>query len=163
TNTTYVLNGMGMVSVITGATPMQFVPVQPCRVLDTRNSGGPIQGGFPSNVSVLASNCNISATAAAYSLNLTLVPVNVAPVGYLTAWPTDQYRPTVSTMNSPDGRVKANAAIIAAGTLGQLSVFPSQTTDLVVDIDGYFAPPTAQSLDYYPITPCRVIDTRGSD
>jgi hypothetical protein len=63
-----------------------------------------------------------------------------------------------STLNS-DGRVKANAAIIAGGTDGLVSVYASNTTDLVLDVSGYFTASTANYV-YVPITPCRVVDTR---
>ena len=43
-------------------------------------------------------------------------------------------------MNSLDGRVKANAAIVPAGASGAVSVYVTDTTDVVLDIDGYFAP-----------------------
>ncbi len=64
-------------------------------------------------------------------------------------------------MNSPDGRVKANAAIVPAGAAGAISVFASNTTDVVLDINGYFRPASAQTLQFYPLTPCRVLDTRN--
>jgi YVTN family beta-propeller protein len=160
TNTTY-FGANGGVTVVAGATPMQFVAAQPCRVLDTRNSGGPIQGGTSQTVQVTSSNCNIPAAASAYSLNVTLVPGG--PVSYLTIWPTDQFRPTVSTMNSLDGRVKADAAIVSAGTLGGVNVYVSDTTNVVIDINGYFMPNGGATLAFYPLTPCRVFDTRNAD
>ena len=43
-------------------------------------------------------------------------------------------------MNSIDGRIKANAAIVPAGASGAVSVYVTNTTDVVIDIDGYFAP-----------------------
>jgi hypothetical protein len=54
----------------------------------------------------------------------------------------------------------ANAAIVPARTRGDITVFPSNDTDLVVDIDGYFAPPSVGGLSLYTFTPCRAIDTR---
>ena len=36
-------------------------------------------------------------------------------------------------MNSLDGRVKANAAIVPAGTSGAVSVYVTDTTDVIVD------------------------------
>ena len=68
----------------------------------------------------------------------------------------------ISLMNSYDGRVKANAAIVAAGTSGSINVFASTPTytNLILDIDGYFVPSTSSSLAFYPITPCRLVDTR---
>ena len=86
-----------------------------------------------------ARNCGIPASAAAYSLNFTVVPYG--PLGYLTTWPAGQAQPFVSTLNAPTGTVVANAAIVPAGNGGDISVFATERTDLVVDIDGYFAPP----------------------
>ncbi len=64
-------------------------------------------------------------------------------------------------MNSLDGRIKANAAIMPAGQVAAVSVYASNTTDVVLDIDGYFAPPGGSTLAFYPLTPCRVLDTRN--
>jgi len=104
--------------------------------------------------------CNIPASAAAYSLNVTVVPP--APLGYLTIWPTGEAQPITSLLNSPDGRTKADAAIVPAGSSGAVSVYVSDTTNVILDIDGYFAPPGSQTLQFYPLAPCRVMDTRNS-
>jgi hypothetical protein len=83
-------------------------------------------------------------------------------LGYLTAYPTGQPAPLVATLNSIDGRIKSNAAIVPAGTSGAISIFVTDSTDVVIDINGYFVPnsnPTA--LAFYPLTPCRVADTRN--
>jgi len=39
-------------------------------------------------------------------------------------------------------------------------VYPSSNTELVADIDGYFAPPGRVDCRCNPTVPCRVIDTR---
>ncbi len=144
--------------------PTQFVPVTPCRVVDTRNPNGPfggppIQGGTYRSFPIPQGACNIPATADAYSLNVTVVPHGT--LGYLTIWPTGESQPLVSTMNSPDGRVKANAAVVPGGTSGAVSVYASNTTDVILDIDGYFVPPGSGTYQFYPLTPCRIVDTRN--
>src|SRR5271165_1468196 len=150
-----------------GPTHVQFVNVTPCRVVDTRNANGtfggpPIQGGTFRSFPIPQSTCNIPATAAAYSLNVTLVPDQGTPVGYLTIWPEGETnQPVVSTMNSLDGRVKANAAIVPAGVSGGVNVFVSNTTDVVLDIDGYFTLAGNSTLAFYALPPCRVADTRN--
>ena len=142
--------------------PLQLVTVTPCRLVDTRQTGGPIAGGTARSFPVpTLGGCNIPATAGAYSLNVTVVPPG--PLGYLTIWPTGQSQPTTSLLNSTDGRVKANAAIVPAGTNGAVSVYVSNTTNVILDIDGYFAPPAANTYQFYPLTPCRIVDTRGGD
>lgn len=48
--------------------------------------------------------------------------------------------PVVSTLNSFDGQVTANAAIVPAGAGGAVGAFVTNPTDLILDINGYFAP-----------------------
>jgi hypothetical protein len=149
-----------------GASSLQFYPLAPCRVLDTRNPngtfGGPaLTGGTSRSFPIPSSPCEAPSTAAAYSLNVTVVPHG--PLGYLTAWPTGQPQPVVSTLNSLDGTILANAAIVPAGSGGAVSFFATNTTDLVVDIDGYFAPPGTGGLNFYAVPPCRVVDTRNAN
>jgi sugar lactone lactonase YvrE len=144
---------------------LQFVPMTPCRVADTRNPAGPFGGPelapqTSREFDIPQSACGVPATAVAYSLNVTAVPNAV--LTYLTLWPSGQPQPNVSTLNS-DGRYKANAAITPAGTSGGVSVFVSDASQVILDIDGYFVPAgTASSLAFYPVTPCRIADTRGA-
>ena len=155
------------VSVIDGTppSPNQFVPITPCRVVDTRGPNGPfggppIEGGTYRNFDIRNGSCGIPQSATAYSLNVTVVPSG--SLGYLTVWPTGSSQPNISTMNSPDGRIKADAAIVAAGTNGGVSVYASNTTNVILDVNGYFAPPQSGSTSaFYPLTPCRVADTRS--
>ncbi len=144
---------------------MRFVPVTPCRIADTRNPTGPFGGPFLSGATfrefdIPNSACGIPATATAYSLNITAIPK--AGLGFLAAVPCGQQQPLTSNLNS-DGRVKAVAAIVPAGTNGGVCLFPTQDTDVILDINGYFVPPTTNpnGLAFYPITPCRLVDTRN--
>ncbi|MCU1258545.1 MAG: hypothetical protein JWO80_1430, partial [Bryobacterales bacterium] len=158
-----------VLSVITGPTTigMYFVPITPCRILDTRNAAGPFGGpsiaGQTSRSFIIPNSaCNIPAAAQAYSLNVAVVPQG--QLGFLTVWPTGQAQPFVATLNS-DGRIKSNAAIIPAGTGGAISAFATNTTDLVIDINGYFLPfnNAPGGLQFYPVTPCRLVDTRNAN
>ena len=157
------------VSVLGGVPPnaQQFVPVTPCRLVDTRKSGGPIPGTtyrtFDLPQLAQSGGCDSLSSASAYSLNVTLVPPAHVAVGYLTIWPTGENQPLVSTMNSLDGRIKANAAIVPAGYQGSVNVYVSNTTDVVIDIDGYFVTSGGSTLQFYPLTPCRVLDTRNAN
>jgi len=165
--------GGGDVSVFLAAPPpvpvsLQFYPLPPCRIADTRASQ-PFTGAFgPPNLSgytdrtfpILSSQCAVPPTAQAYSLNFTVVPEG--PLEFLSVWPAGSGYPGVSTLNSVDGSVIANAAIVPAGTSGGITVVAGNTTDLIIDINGYFAPPTPSGLDFFALTPCRIADTRSS-
>ena len=145
---------------------LQFFPLEPCRVADSRqvvgDLGGPYLAGeqvrsFP----VQGSNCGVPITAQAYSLNLTAVPRS--SLSFVTAWPSGRAQPLASILNAPNGTVTANAAIIPAGIGGGISTYGSSDTDFIIDINGYFAPAAAAGNDYYPVNPCRVIDTRNGN
>jgi uncharacterized repeat protein (TIGR03803 family) len=157
----------GTVFEITSAPPVpyQFVTVTPCRLVDTRpdhGGSGPILGGtFRTFPIPQEGGCNIPATVAAYSLNVSVVPLG--GLGYLTMWPAGvTLRPLVSTLNSVDGRIKASAAIVPAGTNGAVNIYVTNTTNVILDINGYFAPVSSSTLAFYPLPPCRVADTRHS-
>jgi hypothetical protein len=149
-----------------GSVASRFVPITPCRVVETRNANGPFGGpslaaGISRDFVIPNGACNIPPTATAYSLNVAVVPKG--PLGYLTVWPAGELQPFVATLTSLDGRIRTNAAIVPAGTNGALSVFATNPTDVVLDINGYFVPATDPAgLAFYPVTPCRVADTRNS-
>jgi len=121
--------------------------VTPCRVADTRQPngtfGGPIiNAGNGRSFPIPQSACGIPSTAQGYSLNVTVVPPG--QLIYLTIWPTSGAQPFVSTLNALNGAIVANAAIVPAGTAatgGAISVYVSNTSNVILDINGYFAPP----------------------
>ncbi len=153
----------------TSTAGMAFFPLTPCRIADTRSVGGSgktgpfgppsLAGGSTRSFPIPASFCNVPATAKAYSLNITVVPPG--PMFYLTTWPAGNTIPEVSTLNDLSGGIVANAAIVPVGIDNAISLFADDPTDVIIDINGYFAPPTApQALAFYPATPCRIADTR---
>jgi hypothetical protein len=167
TNTTNVIVDVnGYFAPVSGST-LAFYPLPPCRVADTRHSSYPpglgppfLTGGQERAFPILnATTCNIPPTGvAAYSLNFSVVPHG--SLFYMTVWPTGQTRPVVSTLNDIPGQIIANAAIVVAGTTGEVSVYPTNDTDLIIDINGYFAAAGTGGLSLYGVQPCRVIDTR---
>ena len=148
----------------TSPSDLQFYPLAPCRAADTRQSPGAfgapfLEGGGTRSFPIASSACNVPAAAQAYSLNVTAVPHG--PLGYLTVWPAGQPQPLVSTLNASTGSITANAAIAPAGAGGAVSVFSTNDTDLIIDINGYFARPGSGGLDLFTVAPCRILDTRN--
>jgi hypothetical protein len=159
---TFVLGTNTTVSAVftlqSGVTGYQFLPIAPCRAADTRETSA--IAGLSSRAFTFGA-CGIPANAAAVALNVTVVPQG--SLGYLTIWPTGQTQPVVSTMNSLDGRVKANAAIVGTGTGNAVSVFVTNTAHVILDVSGYFVPPgTPDALSFYAVNPCRALDTRAA-
>jgi trimeric autotransporter adhesin len=142
------------------ANSLVFVGMTPCRVVDTRTGSGfagafgppSLVGGAKRTFPIQSSaTCSIPSIAQAYSFNITIVPPGF--VDFVTVGPTPvSTPPTFSTLNgyvcafSSSPCVISNAAIVPAGTSGSVDVYASQTTNLIMDINGYYAQQTGISL-----------------
>jgi hypothetical protein len=62
---------------------------------------------------------------------------------FITVFPTGQPLPNTSTLNDVLGTIVANAAIVPAGNNGSVDVYASDPTDIIIDINGYYAPQAA--------------------
>ena len=143
----------------TDPTALAFYPLTPCRVADTRipADGGPaLTYGEVRNFPV-AGRCGVPASAQAFSMNATAVPHG--GIGLLTLFPAGQNQPSASTLNTGT-TVVANAAIVPAGANGSIAVYSNNPVDVVLDVDGYFAPPASGGLSLFNVTPCRSYDSR---
>jgi hypothetical protein len=55
--------------------------------------------------------------------------------------------------------VLANSVIVPASADGSISLYAFEATDVIVDINGYFAPDNGTGLFFYPVTQCRASNT----
>ena len=124
--------------------PLPFIGVAPCRIVDTRGAAGPFGGpalapGVSRDFALPSGPCaGLPASAKAYSLNVTAT--NTAGPGFLKMYPQGGPAPVVSTLNYVAGESVANAAVIAAGTGGGITVVAGVSgADLIIDVDGYFS------------------------
>ncbi|MBS1827545.1 MAG: hypothetical protein JST93_19675 [Acidobacteria bacterium] len=149
-----------------------FVPLPPCRIMETRpeynfeGRSGPLGPPFltanETRTLTLSSStvCPIPSTASALILNVTAIPRG--PLDFVTIFPGDESRPDFRTVSSPDGQIVANTAVVPVGSGGTLKVFASANTDLIIDVTGYMVRILdTQGVAYYPVTPCRAIETRA--
>ena len=124
----------------TGAT---YVPLNPSRLLDTRNGTG-LAGPFSNHAArAFAVNATgaVPSNATAVTGNLTVTGQTSS--GYLFVGPVATDNPTSSTLNFPRGDDRANGVTVALGggaTLGVTFVAPAQgpTTQVIFDVTGYF-------------------------
>ncbi|HKG56260.1 MAG TPA: hypothetical protein VKA85_03365, partial [Candidatus Limnocylindrales bacterium] len=126
------------------STGAKFVPLTPARRLDTRSNTG-LAGKFQANLGRslgINGTTNVPNDAVALTGNLTVV--NQSSKGYLSMTQTTTNTPSTSTLNFPLGDVRANGVtgpVTPAGTVGIVYVAPAgKTTDVILDITGYFAP-----------------------
>jgi len=127
--------------------PLVFVPVTPCRVVDTRNAtgafGGPIfNAGETRSYTIPSSSCSgILTGISAVSLNITVTSTPAG--GFLTAWPYGASQPGVANLTwFGSGQTLTSASIVPTASGGSISVYvgmPSGTqTHVIIDINGYF-------------------------
>ena len=106
------------------------------RAIDTRTTGKLAANGELATGTTL--NNLTPVTASAYALNATVT--NTAAGGFLTIAPDGAAEPNASTLNWTAGATVPNLALAAAGSNGALDFYNSTgTTDLIVDLFGYFA------------------------
>ena len=132
---------------------MHFVPITPCRIVDTRNGGGIVvatktrhfrsrgSSGFAAQGGH-SGGCNIPAAAEAISASMTTV--NSTVDGYLNAWPSDENEPVSTLVNFFGGKrmsVTTNITLAAYGATPDFDVRAlGGNTQLVVDVLGYYEP-----------------------
>lgn len=115
-----------------------FHTVIPCRLVDSREIGGPLAGSTSRSISVV-DRCGVPADARAVSVNLT----TTAPTadGYLTLYSHSWARPATSSMNFSRGQTRAANAVVGLGTNG-LEVYSGQalgsSLHFILDVNGYF-------------------------
>ena len=142
-----------------------FLPLTPVRVLDTRTSSatqlgdwdgdGPLQGG--STVAIPVRSV-VPAGSPVAVVNVTAT--RAAEAGFLTVYECDASLPNASNLNYLPGDFQARAASVYAPVSadGQVCVYSSATTDLIVDVSGY----SPSDGSYVPRNPVRLADTRGA-
>jgi ELWxxDGT repeat protein len=117
---------------------MSFYTVTPCRLVDTRTSGGPLTGNDPVTFDA-AGLCGIPETAQALAVNVTAVDPSLP--GDLTLFRATTFAPDTSSLSFTPGRIRSNNATVRLGD-GAFSVraLPefSMSVHLVVDVSGYY-------------------------
>jgi hypothetical protein len=126
------------------STGMRYVPLTPARLLDTRVGDG-LSGALPANTPAtfqVTGRGGVPTNATAVTGNVTVVNETYSWAVFLGPDPTPS--PTTSTINFNTGDIVANGLTVALGSGGTLSAtymsFAGNTTDLIFDVTGYFAP-----------------------
>jgi hypothetical protein len=119
-----------------------FFTVSPCRLLDTRNSGGggPLSVGQTRTLSVLGL-CGIPSTAVSIVGNVTAVSPTGG--GSLTLAPASAGVTNTSSVSFNAGNTRASQALIGLSGTGSRaftirSGIASGSVDVIVDVTGYF-------------------------
>ena len=155
---------------VTGPAGMVFVPVAPSRVVDTRVSvggAGPVVAGVSgmrvfSVASTQAGGVSVvPAGASAIVYNVT-VPSPVSS-GHLRVMPGDAaVVSSASAINFRAGETIANGLTVKVDAQRRIKVYASVSTDVIVDVVGYFVPASTPGVSggrFTAVTPTRVYDS----
>ncbi|MDH6134575.1 hypothetical protein P3T37_003979 [Kitasatospora sp. MAA4] len=120
-----------------GTAGARFTSAGPARILDTRESGGPLAGGHTLALQVTGTN-GIPAGTTSVVLNLTVTGNSDA--GFLEAWADGTTRPAAaSNVNWVAGQTIPNQVIVPVGADGKVDLYVNSTTQVVADVFGYFS------------------------
>ena len=121
----------------------EFIPLAtPCRALDTRLTGTPLQANVPMTIQIGGvttggADCGVPTTAVGAELNFTITQPE-AP-GHLRAWPSGVPMPETAAVNFDQGEDAGNAIGMGLGDGARVIVQSIVATHLVIDVYGYFA------------------------
>ena len=171
-------------STLAADSSLVYTPVQPCRIFDTRNTGGPIAAGTSEDFYVYGDAATMFAQGGnpagcpapqgepiAVHLNITVVPLGN---GHIRVYPKGTALPNASTVNYTAGTNIANAVTLKT-TFDpadlDISVYSSNTANVLADVQGYYYPKlknvitvSAQYADFTnPIDAINSIPTTGPD
>ncbi len=167
-------NGSSPISSLDSYTYVSYSPISPTRVCDTRpvgigtssnqcNTLGNHTLGNAETLSVQVAGNGYPVPGNATSVVLNVTATNETSGGYLTVFPSGQSQPIASNLNFGPNETVANLVEVGVGSNGDISIFNfSQSTDVIVDVEGYSAPVALSSGTglMEPLFPYRVCDTR---
>jgi hypothetical protein len=139
--------------------PSVYTALTPQRILDTRSNGTKLgQGG-----SVVLAIGGVFVPANATSVILNVTGVDQTAAGFFTVYPTGGAAPTASNLNWVAGQTIPNLVSVGLSSGGDVTIFNGLgSADAVVDLEGYFAPPTTSTAgEFVPLVPFRDTDTRN--
>ncbi len=122
-----------------------FVPITPCRLIDTRpaplrvGSKGTLSAADTTTLQATGSNGNCTIPADAVGLSMNVTALNATANGFLTLWPGGD-RPLGSSLNPAPGQpATPNAVTVPLSATGSFNVYNENgTVNIVIDINGYY-------------------------
>ena len=139
--------GIGLVSATSPTGAAAYVPIEPCRLADTRAGAGtvgprntPITAAETLGIIAVGDNGNcVGIPASATGLQLNVTALNATEVSFLTIWGSGS-QPVVSSLNPQPGQPPTpNAVTTGLTSGGAINVYnEAGNVDVIVDIAGYY-------------------------
>ena len=143
-----VMTGAGGVLTSSAGSPTasSFVPITPCRLLDTRAASSvgtratPLTATEIFTAAVWGQNGNCVLPSGMTGVSTNIVAINPTASSYLAAFPADAQLPLSSNLNWVSGQAPTpNAVTVSLSVDGKVSFYNNAgTVDIAVDIVGYY-------------------------
>ena len=149
-------------SPVTPVSGSYFHPLAPTRVLDSRGPNGgwnaQVTAGAPKPLTVTGGTNAVPTNVDAVVINVTVTGASAG--SFLTVYPAGTPVPNTSSLNFGAGETIPNLVTVKVGANGQIAFANAVgATDVIVDLVGYYNAVPADR--YNPITPNRILDSRG--
>ncbi len=144
-----------------------FTPLDPVRVLDTRDGTGvdgqhrgPLGAGQITRLTIAGVGGVPQTGAGAVVLNVTATEAHGD--GYITVFPCGDARPLASNVNFTHGVNVPNQVTVKVGDAGQVCFYAHTQVQIVADLSGWYANDFAAvpGYRYHEHDPARILDTR---
>ena len=154
---------------------LKYTPVTPCRIVDTRKSGGKIGAYTQRNFYVYGSGGTLSSQGGnsagcpaplgePRAAHINIVAVDPSGKGNLQAFPKGAGPGAGMTVNYnaiDTNLANAGSVKISFATGTDITVYSAASAaHTVIDVLGYYYP--NGDFLYTPVTPCRIVDTRNA-
>lgn len=126
-----------------------YTPTTPTRITDTRTGLGTcttstatqcatIQPGVPLTIQV-GGKAGVPPIGATASLNITAIS---GTSGYIVAHRQGSQPPNTTTLSTIPNQAVSNAAVVPLSETGKVTIAASHPTDVMIDVNGWYHPPT---------------------
>jgi hypothetical protein len=141
----------------------QYNPVNPWRVLDTRNGSGAVAAGADREVQVAGFPANGVPVSGVQMVALNVTAVDPSANGHLTVYPNGESAPFVSNLNFKAGETVPNLVVARVGSGNRIKVkVNAGSAHVLVDVVGWYGSDQTLTAGSKITTqsPARVLDTR---
>lgn len=122
-----------------------YVPLNPCRMFDSRVDGGAALAGGSTTYLLARGSCGVPEEAVAVAV--TAVAFSPSASGHLKLWESSLPQPVASSMNFRSGPGSDSSFLaprlcypVAECAAEDLALYVSQTTHVILDVVGYYIP-----------------------
>jgi hypothetical protein len=137
-----------------------YTPVSPCRIVDTRKAGGAIAAGATRSFDVdgatftaqggFDGSCGIP-SGVARAVAMTITSAQPSAAGQFRAWSVTEPQSSLAVLNFAAKQIVSNTTIVrvapGAGNDFNVATGGSASSQLTIDVVGYFAASVATALD----------------